>query len=61
MIPALADRVFGERQADLETRSGKLMALFTCCKDLTSPGFATAPAYAPTTAHATRLIAELTH
>lgn len=31
-IPALADRVWNERRRDLESRSGKLMALFTCAK-----------------------------
>ncbi|MGN2636423.1 hypothetical protein ACWEKT_26965 [Nocardia takedensis] len=60
MVPALADKVFHERRTDLETRSGKLMALFTCCKDLAAPDFTTAPAFEPTTAHAARLITDLT-
>jgi hypothetical protein len=43
-VPALADKVFLERRADLETRSGTLTmptltALFCCFKDLKHPDF----------------------
>ncbi|QWQ42623.1 hypothetical protein KME66_17640 [Streptomyces sp. YPW6] len=31
-VPALADRVWAERRPDLESRSGRLMALFFCAK-----------------------------
>ncbi|MGN2642380.1 hypothetical protein ACTD5D_40655 [Nocardia takedensis] len=59
MAPALADKVMRERRADLTSRSGQLMSLFTCSKDLTAPGFADTPAYEATTTHAHRLLAEL--
>ncbi|MFX0581051.1 phosphotransferase [Nocardia nepalensis] len=59
MVPTLADKVFRERYADLDTRSGKLMALFCCSKDLNDPGFASAPAFEPTARQAAKLVADL--
>lgn len=44
-VPALAERVYRERRADLETRSGKLMALFHCAKILNDSGAATDPVF----------------
>lgn len=61
MVPTLADKVFRERRADLATRSGKLMALFCCSKDLNDPDFATAPAFQPTAQHAAKLVEDLRH
>lgn len=59
MVPALADKVFGERHADLATRTGKLMALFCCSKDLNDPDFESAPAFEPTARHAAKLVTDL--
>ncbi|MFX0576916.1 phosphotransferase [Nocardia nepalensis] len=61
MVPTLADKVFRERRADLATRSGKLMALFCCSKDLNDPDFASAPAFKPTAQHAAELVEDLRH
>ncbi|MGF6889523.1 hypothetical protein ABIA39_008988 [Nocardia sp. GAS34] len=59
MVPALADKVLRARRADLNTRSGKIMALFCCAKDLNDPQFDSAPAFEPTTRHAAELVADL--
>ncbi|WP_024804371.1 hypothetical protein [Nocardia sp. BMG51109] len=59
MVPALADKVFRARCADLDIRSGKIMALFCCSKDLNDPQFDSAPAFAPTRQHAAGLVVEL--
>ena len=60
MVPALAEKVYRQRRADLELRSGKLMALFYCAKELNEPQFATTPAYEPTAQQAARLVDDLT-
>lgn len=57
-IPHLAERVYRERHADLETSSGRLMALFNCAKilnDSTVPR----PLFEITTREAVKLIAAL--
>ncbi|MGW5456702.1 hypothetical protein [Nocardia sp. NPDC003979] len=59
MVPALADKVYRARCADLNTRSGKIMALFCCSKDLNDPQFHSAPAFEPTVRHAAELVADL--
>lgn len=43
--PALADRVHAERRADLESRSGRIMALFYCAKILNDTSAAELPIY----------------
>lgn len=43
--PALADRVRAERRADLESTSGKIMALFYCAKILNDTSAAELPIY----------------
>lgn len=58
-VPTLAERVYGERRADLETRSGKLMALFHCAKVLTDSGTATDPVFELAAREAAKLIADL--
>lgn len=60
MVPTLADKVYHERRADLESRPGKIMALFYCAKELNDPQFPSTPAYEPTTQQATRLLDDLT-
>lgn len=59
MVPTLAERVYQERRVDLDTRSGKLMALFYCVKALNDSHFATDPVYEPTAQHAAKLVADL--
>lgn len=56
--PPLAERVSHERRADLDTRPGKLMALFNCAKILNDSSVPPSLAEA-TTREATKLIAEL--
>lgn len=59
MVPSLADKLRQERHADLNARSGKLMALFCCAKDLNDPDFVSAPSFGPTTRYAAELVADL--
>jgi hypothetical protein len=59
MVPTLAEKVRCERRADLETRSGKLMALFYCAKALNDSHFASDPVYEPTARNAAALVSEL--
>ncbi|WP_067665836.1 hypothetical protein [Nocardia miyunensis] len=59
MVPALADRVYAERRADLTTRSGRIMALFYAAKELSDPSFASTPAYEPTMKQAAELLENL--
>jgi hypothetical protein len=59
MVPTLADRVYAERRADLNTRSGRIMALFCAVKQLGDPSFASAPAHEPTKQQAAELLANL--
>ncbi len=57
-IPHLAERVYRERGSDLETRPGKLMALFNCAKILNDSS-APRPLFEATTREAAKLIADL--
>lgn len=56
--PHLAERVYRERRADLETRPGRLMALFNCAKILNDPSVPE-PLFEATTREAATLIADL--
>ncbi|MDT0308461.1 hypothetical protein RM780_16040 [Streptomyces sp. DSM 44917] len=57
-VPGLAQRVLRERRADLESRSGKLMALFFCAKVLPYAD-PRDPLAGPARREADRLLAEL--
>lgn len=56
MVPALAERVYEERRADLESRPGRLMALFHCSKILTDSGAADDPIYEHVSREARKLV-----
>ncbi|MBP2320452.1 hypothetical protein JOF56_000837 [Kibdelosporangium banguiense] len=58
-VPALAERVFHERRKDLESRSGKLMALFHSCKILNDSSARESPLFQPVLDAATKLVADL--
>jgi hypothetical protein len=58
-VPALAERVWSERRPDLESRSGRLMALFFCAKATGPYAHPEDPRLEPATKEAARLIAEL--
>jgi hypothetical protein len=58
-VPTLAERVYRERRADLETHSGKLMALFHCAKVLNDSGVSTDPVFELTALEAAKLVADL--
>ncbi|MGI5438673.1 hypothetical protein ACQEV4_15035 [Streptomyces shenzhenensis] len=58
-VPALAERVWSERRPDLESRSGRLMALFFCAKIAGPHARPEDPRLEPARKEATRLIAEL--
>jgi hypothetical protein len=58
-VPPLAERVRQERRADLNTRSGKLMALFNCAKIVSDSGARHSPIFEPTARLAEKLIADL--
>ena len=58
-IPPLAERVRHERQADLDSRSGKLMTLFYCAKVVGDAHSEGSPSFEPATRLATQLLAEL--
>jgi hypothetical protein len=58
-VPPLAERVYRERRADLETRSGKLMALFHCSKILNDTSAHHSPIFEPVTHEANKLVADL--
>lgn len=58
-VPSLADRVCRERRPDLESRSGRLMALFYCAKVVGPHAHEADPRLAPAWKAATRLVAEL--
>lgn len=59
--PPLAERVYRERRADLETRPGKLMALFYCAKIINDSGTSTEPLFELTSRTAAKLVADLRH
>lgn len=58
-VPALAQRVWAERRPDLESRSGRLMALFFCAKVVGPHAHPRDPRLEPAREEAARLIAEL--
>ncbi|MFI1187040.1 hypothetical protein [Streptomyces californicus] len=58
-VPALADRVRDERRPDLESRSGRLMALFVCAKIAGPYAHEADPRLEPARKAAVRLIQEL--
>ncbi|MGW2720474.1 hypothetical protein [Streptomyces sp. NPDC001492] len=58
-VPALAKRVWSERRPDLETRSGRLMALFVCAKIAGPHAYPEDPRLELARKEAVRLIAEL--
>ncbi|TVT31261.1 phosphotransferase, partial [Amycolatopsis rhizosphaerae] len=57
-VPGLVERVWRERRADLETRSGRLMALFCCAKILNDSSIPS-ELREITTREANRVIADL--
>ncbi len=59
-VPALAHRVRHHRQADLESRSGKLAALFYCAQ-IIAVSDDSDPLLAPATGEAASLLEELEH
>ncbi|WP_351222494.1 hypothetical protein [Streptomyces sp. NPDC002133] len=58
-VPALADRVWRERRPDLESRSGRLMALFFCTKVVGPHSHEADPRLVPARKEAARLAREL--
>ncbi|GCD99893.1 hypothetical protein EHYA_07615 [Embleya hyalina] len=58
-LPTLAERVHRERCADLESRCGRIMALFFCAKVVGEYGDPADPLYAPSCRQAKRLLEEL--
>ncbi|MHA7956330.1 hypothetical protein ACX9I7_01040 [Streptomyces sp. L500] len=58
-VPALAQRVWNERRQDLDSRTGRLMALFFCAKVIGPHAHPQDPRLQPARKEAARLIAEL--
>ncbi|MCC9705945.1 hypothetical protein E4N62_12200 [Streptomyces sp. MNU76] len=58
-VPALAERVWSERRPDLESRSGRLMALFVCAKIAGPHAHPKDPRLEPARKEAARLLSEL--
>jgi hypothetical protein len=58
-VPTLAERVHHERRTDLDTRSGKLMALFNLAKIVSGAGARESPIFEPAKRLAEKLIADL--
>ncbi|OPC76757.1 hypothetical protein B4N89_45590 [Embleya scabrispora] len=58
-VPDLAERVRRERHADLESRSGRLMALFFCAKVMGRSNDPTDPLVGPARRESVRLVGEL--
>lgn len=58
-VPALAERVWHERRPDLESRSGRLMALFFCAKVVGPHAHEADPRLEAARKEAARLVAEL--
>ncbi|WP_416986149.1 hypothetical protein [Streptomyces sp. T028] len=58
-VPALSERVWSERRPDLESRSGRLMALFCCAKVAGPHAHPEDPRVEPARKEAARLVAEL--
>ncbi|MGW1194415.1 hypothetical protein ACWD4B_00950 [Streptomyces sp. NPDC002536] len=59
-VPALAERVWTERRQDLESRTGRLMALFFCAKVIGPHAHPQDPRLKLAQEEAARLVAELT-
>ncbi|WP_116211640.1 hypothetical protein [Streptomyces olivoreticuli] len=57
-VPALAERVWKERRRDLESRTGRLMALFFCAKVVGPHAHPQDPRLEPARREAARLVAE---
>jgi hypothetical protein len=60
LVPTLADRVYRERQADLDCRSGLLCRLMRCAEVLTAPAGYADDFIEPSRAHAQHIIDQLT-
>lgn len=58
-VPTLAARVYRERRTDLETRSGKLMALLHCAKILNDSGASTGPVFELAAREAAKFVVDL--
>lgn len=58
-VPALATRVWNERRPDLESRSGRLMALFVCAKIAGPYAHEADPRLEPARKEAVRLVGDL--
>ncbi|MEV7395234.1 hypothetical protein [Streptomyces sp. NPDC091215] len=58
-VPALAQRVWSERQSDLESTTGRLMALFLCAKIAGPHAHPEDPRLEPARKESARLISEL--
>ncbi|MFG2611448.1 hypothetical protein [Streptomyces anulatus] len=58
-VPVLADRVWNERRPDLESRSGRLMALFVCAKIVGPYAHETDPRLQPARKEAVRIVEQL--
>ncbi|TCO56878.1 hypothetical protein EV192_106353 [Actinocrispum wychmicini] len=60
LVPALADRIYRERGADLDSRSGLLCQLMRCAEILTAPAGYADDFVEPSKIHAQRIIDQLT-
>jgi hypothetical protein len=58
-VPTLADRIYQERQADLDSRSGKLARLFECAYLIAAGASYAGPLFEPANAFAADLLNEL--
>jgi hypothetical protein len=58
-VPALAAQIRQHRRADLESHSGRLIALFYCCQILSAAPDYISPLYGQAESEAARLIVEL--
>jgi hypothetical protein len=59
LVPSLADRVYVERQTDLDSRSGLLCRLMRCAEVLTAPAGYADEFIGPSKTHAQRIIDQL--
>lgn len=57
--PALADRIYQARQADLDTHPGKVMAMFCCAKILNDTSAAELPIYEMARTAAAKILARM--
>jgi hypothetical protein len=58
-VPALAERIYQERQADLDSRTGQLAQLYHCTKLLAAPPDRSGPLREPAQTLATELVKSL--